>query len=42
MFQLLYRELDNKDFLIGRAISGSDYFLFMLAVWADELKTPPL
>ncbi len=42
MFSLLDRELKNKDFLIGEAISVCDYFLFMLAVWADELKKPPL
>lgn len=42
MFKLLDRELENKDFLIGETISVCDYFLFMLAVWADELKSPPL
>ncbi|NRD74111.1 glutathione S-transferase family protein [Shewanella sp. VB17] len=42
MFTLLDRELKDKDFLIGQTISVADYFLFMLAVWADELKNPPL
>lgn len=42
MFRLLDRELENKDFLIGQTISACDYFLFMLAIWADELKKPPL
>jgi len=42
MFQLLDQELENKDFLIGDSISACDYFLFMLAVWADEFKKPPL
>lgn len=42
MFRLLDQELENKDFLIGQSISACDYFLFMLAVWADELKKPPL
>ena len=42
MFRLLDRELENKDFLIGESISACDYFLFMLAVWADEFKKPPL
>jgi len=42
MFSLLDRELENKDFLVGKNISVCDYFLFMLAVWADELKRPPL
>ena len=42
MFRLLDCELDNKDFLVGNSISACDYFLFMLAVWADEFKSPPL
>lgn len=42
MFKLLDRELENKNFLIGNTISVCDYFLFMLAVWADEFKNPPL
>ena len=42
MFKLLDHELENKNFLIGETISACDYFLFMLAVWADEFKSPPL
>jgi len=42
MFALLDRELANRDFLIGQSISACDHFLFMLAVWADKLKVPPL
>jgi glutathione S-transferase len=42
MFKLLDHELENKNFLIDETISACDYFLFMLAVWADEFKTPPL
>jgi len=42
MFRLLDRELANKDFLVGDSISACDYFLFMLAVWADEFKQAPL
>lgn len=42
MFKLLDHEIKNKDFLIGNSISTCDYFLFMLAVWADEFKHPPL
>ena len=42
MFKLLDHELENKDFLIGETISVCDYFLFMLTVWADEFKSPPL
>lgn len=39
---LLDHELESKSFLVGETISVCDYFLFMLAVWADELKKPPL
>jgi len=42
MFELLDRELENRDFLVGNSVSVCDYFLFMLAVWADEFKQPPL
>jgi len=42
MFDLLDKELINKDFLIGDNLTVCDYFLFMLAIWADELKKPPL
>ena len=42
MFKLLDCELENKFFLIGDSVSACDYFLFMLAVWADEFKKPPL
>ena len=41
-FKLLDSELANKDYLIGQSISVCDYFLFMLAVWADEIDNPPL
>jgi len=42
MFALLNRELEHRDFLVGQSISACDYFLFMLAIWADELSKPPL
>lgn len=42
LFALLDTELINKDFLIGNNLTACDYFLFMLAIWADELKKPPL
>lgn len=41
-FKLLDRELKGKDYLVGQSITACDYFLFMLAVWADELQHPPL
>lgn len=42
MFALLDNELAGKDFLVGDCITACDFFLFMLAVWADEFETPPL
>ncbi|PAJ74954.1 glutathione S-transferase [Pseudoalteromonas sp. NBT06-2] len=42
MFLLLDTELEGKDYLVSDSITVCDYFLFMLAVWADEFKQPPL
>ena len=42
MFELLDNVLKTSDYLIGDSITVCDYFLFMLAIWADELKKPPL
>jgi len=42
MFKLIDNELENKTFLIGERVSVCDFFLFMLSVWADEFKRPPL
>lgn len=42
MLALLDNELEGKDYLAGDSISACDFFLFMLAVWADEFKKPPL
>ena len=42
MLALLDHELEGKDYLVGDSISACDFFLFMLAVWADEFKKPPL
>lgn len=42
MFALLDDELANRQFLVSDNITICDYFLFMLAVWADEFKKPPL
>ena len=39
---LLDTQLKNQTFLIGEQLSVCDFYLFMLAVWADELKRPPL
>lgn len=42
MFALLDKELADKDYLVGDSVTACDFFLFMLAVWADEFKEPPL
>lgn len=42
MFVALDRELEDRDFLVGSSLTVCDYFLFMLCVWADEFKRPPL
>lgn len=42
MLELLDNELEGKDYLVGKTISACDFFLFMLSVWADEFKRPPL
>ena len=42
MFSLLDNALAGREFLVGNTLTVCDYFLFMLAVWADELKKPPL
>jgi len=42
MFKLIDNELEHKEFLLGETISACDHFLFMLSVWADEFKKPPL
>jgi len=42
MFKLLDQELEHKEYLLGHAISACDYYLFMLAVWADDFQQPPL
>ncbi|WP_105190530.1 glutathione S-transferase family protein [Pseudoalteromonas sp. T1lg48] len=42
MLELLDNELEGKEYLIGDSLSACDFFLFMLSVWADEFKRPPL
>ncbi|MFT5757610.1 MAG: glutathione S-transferase [Alteromonadaceae bacterium] len=42
MFEFLDNELEKKDFLVGKKVTVCDFFLFMLAIWADEFKKPPL
>tara|TARA_R110002096_G_scaffold34733_3_gene99072 strand:+ start:173 stop:811 length:639 start_codon:yes stop_codon:yes gene_type:complete len=42
MFALLDSELEGRDFLVGKTISVCDYFLLMLAIWANDFDTPPM
>ena len=42
MFSLLDKTLVGKEFLVGNTITVCDYFLLMLAIWADEFKQAPL
>ena len=42
MLTLIDKELADKDYLLGENLSVCDFYLFMLAVWADELEKPPL
>lgn len=42
MFQLLDQQLGDRPFLVGDTITVCDCFLFMLSVWADELRKPPM
>jgi len=35
-------EKSEQPYLLGDKITICDYFLFMLLIWADELKNPPL
>jgi len=39
---ILDNELQDKDFLVGDKITICDFYLFMLAIWADEISKPPL
>jgi len=42
MLAVLDKELSTRPFLAGDNISVCDHYLFMLCVWADEFKQPPL
>lgn len=42
MLALLDKELEHKNYLLGEQLTVCDFYLFMLSVWADELKKPPL
>lgn len=38
---LLDKELSNKSFLLGSDVSACDHFLFMLALWCENISRPP-
>ncbi len=38
---LLDNELGKKKFLLGDTASGCDHFLFMLALWSENISRPP-
>ncbi len=42
MLELLDTELEGREYLVGDHVTVCDYFFFMLALWADEFKTPPM
>jgi len=42
IFERLDDELKDKMYLCGEQLSVCDFFLFMLAVWGDEIEKPPL
>ncbi|HSX51459.1 MAG TPA: glutathione S-transferase family protein [Cellvibrio sp.] len=42
MFALLDQELDDKEFLLGDALSACDFVLFMLLHWGRDFESPPL
>ena len=42
MLGLLDTALADKKFLVGEQLTVCDFYLFMLAIWADEFKQPPL
>ena len=38
---LLDKELDKKSYLLGETISACEHFLFMLALWCENISRPP-
>jgi len=42
IFELLDNEIGDNEFLVGNNVTACDYFLLMLAIWADEFDRPPL
>lgn len=42
IFQLLDDRLENNQYLVGDNLTVCDHFLFMLTLWTDGLKKPPL
>lgn len=42
MFVLLDREISAGNFLVGESLGICDFYLLMLAIWADEIAKPPM
>jgi glutathione S-transferase len=40
--KIVDRQLAGREYLLGGQLTVCDFYLFMLSVWADELKEPPL
>lgn len=41
-WEILNKQLDGKEYLVGDQLTICDYFAFMLAIWSDEIAKPPL
>ena len=41
ILSLLDEELSKKKYLLGSNVSACDHFLFMLALWCDNISRPP-
>jgi len=41
ILRLLDEELSVKSFLLGSDVSACDHFLFMLALWCEDVSRPP-
>ena len=41
IFSLLDKEISKKPFLLGTRVSACDHFLFMVALWCENISRPP-
>ncbi len=42
IFVLLDKEIADNDFFVGETVGICDFYLLMLAIWADEIAKPPM